>query len=106
MIVLAGLALTACQAPAPSDRETRQLLAAQCGSCHIIPGIKTAQGRVGPSLVKVGERAFLAGKIPNSSENFERFLVHPQQMSPGGAMPELGISPRQAQAIRRTLWKK
>jgi cytochrome c len=38
-----------------------------CGSCHTIPGVDGAAGKVGPSLQGIGARTYLAGKLPNAS---------------------------------------
>jgi cytochrome c2 len=41
----------------------------------------------------------IAGKLPNTPANLRRFLEHPQSVVPGGAMPELGLSPQQSKII-------
>ncbi|WP_240047682.1 c-type cytochrome [Sphingomonas panacisoli] len=91
------LMLTAC-APAGRD-DTRVLIASQCAACHIVTGVPTARGRVGPSLVGIGRRRYIAGTLPNTPANLRRFLEHPQSVQPRGAMPELGLTPQQANAI-------
>jgi hypothetical protein len=37
-----------------------------CGSCHDIPGVRGADGRVGPPLGNIGERTIIAGMLPNT----------------------------------------
>ncbi|PRY20190.1 c-type cytochrome [Pseudosporangium ferrugineum] len=32
-----------------------------CGSCHTVPGVKGANGLVGPPLTKFGSRSYIAG---------------------------------------------
>lgn len=95
--------LTACHRTESESARIEPLIAAQCGGCHVVPGIATARGHVGPSLAGIAGRQFLAGTIPNTPRNMQAFLLHPQAMAPGGAMPELGLSPAQADAISRRL---
>ena len=40
-----------------------------CGSCHTIPGIRGADGEVGPPLLDWRRRGFIAGELPNSGPN-------------------------------------
>ena len=40
-----------------------------CGSCHEIPRIRSAHGRVGPPLQRFGRRIYIAGMLRNSSDN-------------------------------------
>jgi cytochrome c len=63
-----------------------------CGTCHTIPGIPSADGKVGPPLTDFAERSFVAGRLPNSTSNLVRWLRHPQQVEPGTAMPDLQLS--------------
>jgi cytochrome c len=70
-----------------------------CPTCHVIPNVPGAVGRVGPSLDALRQRSYLAGVLPNTPENLQRWLMHPQQIRPGTAMPEMGVSQANAQAI-------
>jgi cytochrome c2 len=63
-----------------------------CGACHVIPGIIGADGMVGPPLDHIASRGFLAGMLDNSFDNMVTWLRHPQQIVPGNAMPNLGLS--------------
>ena len=63
-----------------------------CGSCHVVPGVRRADGVIGPPLTAFGRRAFVAGEVPNTPENLEHWLENPQSIEPGTAMPNLGIS--------------
>jgi cytochrome c2 len=63
-----------------------------CGACHVIPGIIGADGMVGPPLDHIASRSFLAGMLHNTPENMVTWLRHPQQIVPGNAMPDLGLS--------------
>jgi cytochrome c2 len=59
----------------------------QCGACHVVPGIRSARGRVGPTLARFAHRPYLAGKWPNDPEHLLRWLRDPPAMAPHTAMP-------------------
>jgi mono/diheme cytochrome c family protein len=67
-----------------------------CGSCHIIPGVGTSRGQVGPPLDKFGLRHYIAGAVLNNPENLTRWLVAPESIEPGTAMPSVGATPEDA----------
>lgn len=75
-----------------------------CGGCHTIPGIPGAEGMVGPPLNSMGRRIFIAGVLRNSPENMMAWLQEPQRFIPGNAMPDMGISRRDAQDITAYLY--
>jgi len=70
-----------------------------CITCHQIPGVVGASVPVGPPLDKMGLRSFVGGVIPNTPPNMVRFLRAPKQFVPDGAMPNLGITERDARDI-------
>jgi mono/diheme cytochrome c family protein len=70
-----------------------------CVSCHTVPGVTGPAARVGPPLAGIGSRQMLAGVLPNSPESMARWLRAPHAFSPLGAMPELGVSERDARDI-------
>jgi cytochrome c2 len=70
-----------------------------CGACHSIRGIANAHGLVGPPLDNIGARTMIAGLLPNTAENMERWLETPQGIVPGNAMPDMGLSRRDAADI-------
>jgi cytochrome c2 len=70
-----------------------------CGSCHDIPGIIGAHGMVGPPLTRMASRQYVAGLLRNTPENMVRWLRFPQKVVPGNAMPNLGLSDRDARHI-------
>jgi cytochrome c2 len=78
---------------------TKSAMSAQCSSCHVIPGVPGAFGDIGPSLKGVARRPLIAGKLANNPANMVHWLMHPQQVSPGTAMPELGLTSDQAGKI-------
>jgi cytochrome c2 len=70
-----------------------------CGTCHAIPGIDNANGRVGPPLSGIGDRVFIAGRLQNNIDNMTKWISAPQSVDPGNAMPNMGISTTDARAI-------
>ena len=70
-----------------------------CVTCHVIPGIVGSNAPVGPPLEGIATRAFVAGVLPNSPDAMIRWLVSPQTISPGSAMPDLGVTVQDAADI-------
>ncbi|HEY0513490.1 MAG TPA: c-type cytochrome [Thermoanaerobaculia bacterium] len=75
-----------------------------CVSCHTIPGIDGARGQVGPSLAGIAARTYLAGKLPNQPANMIKWIRQPQEVSPGTAMPELGVTEQDGKDIAAYLY--
>ncbi len=104
-VLATSLGLAACdQRGSASERAQiergAQLIAANgCGACHEIPGIEGADGRVGPPLEHIATRIFIAGVLRNSPDNLARWIREPQKVAPGNAMPDMGLSRPQSQAI-------
>lgn len=71
----------------------------RCGSCHVIPGIRNADGLFGPPLVSMGRRTYIAGEFANDPENLVRWIMSPESMKPGTTMPTLGLSEQQARDV-------
>ena len=84
--------------------EAKTIILGQCAACHRVPGVPGAVGGVGPSLKGFAKRQIVAGKLPNSPANLVRWLMHPQQIVPGNAMPELGLTEDQARKIAAYLY--
>lgn len=70
-----------------------------CGSCHVVPGVSGANGQVGPPLTQFGMRSYIAGMLPNNADNLQHWIMDPQQVVPGNAMPDLGVTKVDAQDI-------
>jgi cytochrome c2 len=107
MVVL----LTACSESRPvleGNTENGRLLLRQygCGSCHRIPGVADADGRVGPPLAGVARRVYLAGVLPNTPENMARWIQGPQQFEPRTAMPNLQVGAAQARDMVAYLYRQ
>lgn len=75
-----------------------------CGSCHDIPGIRGADGMVGPPLTHWSQRRIIAGEMENSPEHLITWITMPQAVEPGTAMPNMGISDGEARDIAAYLY--
>jgi cytochrome c1 len=75
-----------------------------CGSCHAVPGIRGAVGVVGPPLDFFSRRTYIAGRLPNTPANLARWILDPQTVSPGTAMPRLGLDEQQARDVAAYLY--
>lgn len=83
----------------------REAIAAYgCGACHVVPGVRAAQGMVGPPLTAFAGRAYIAGEAPNTSSALIRWIMNPQSIEPGTAMPSLGVSEAHARDIAAYLY--
>jgi len=90
---------------ARASQGKQDILHIGCGACHQISGINTADGTVGPSLVNLSARRYIAGgALANTPANLARWIMHPQQIRPGGIMPDLGVDRRQAADIAAYLY--
>lgn len=77
-----------------------------CGSCHRIPGILNANGRVGPNLEDLGGQVYIGGQLPNAPEHLAAWIRNPQRFAPGTAMPNLGVTEADAWDIAAYLYGK
>ena len=68
----------------------------ECGVCHVIPGIPSAVGRVGPSLEQYAVRPYVAGKFANEPETLVRWILDAPAMAPQTAMPAIAMSQQEA----------
>ena len=77
-----------------------------CGGCHTATGLPQAHGSVGPPLDGVGARGIIAGKLENKPDNLEQWIENPQKITPGTAMPNLGVTPNDARDLAAFLYTK
>ncbi|MBV9322186.1 MAG: c-type cytochrome [Chloroflexi bacterium] len=86
-----------------------------CGGCHTIPNIPGAAGTIGPNLgphdnvPPVSQRPMIAtypnGTVPNNSvDDLSKWIMNPQALKPGTAMPTLGLSQDEATAAAAYLY--
>lgn len=73
------------------------ILSSGCGSCHEISGIPGARGTIGPSLKGFKDRAMIGGVLSNSPDNLKLWLKNPRAVDAKTAMPNLNLTPEQAQ---------
>ena len=75
-----------------------------CGSCHVVPGIAGANGSAGPPLAGFASRLYVAGVFENRPDNLVRWITSPQEVTPGTAMPNLGVTKAQARDMAAYLY--
>jgi mono/diheme cytochrome c family protein len=75
-----------------------------CTTCHLVPGIVGPHAPVGPPLDRIATRKYIAGMLPNTAENMLRWLRAPQDVNPRTAMPDLGVSERDARDMAAYLY--
>lgn len=109
LLLLAGLLVSACgeaqavalAAPSGGDAAEGRVAVRRygCGSCHQIPGVRGANGVVGPPLDDFARRKYIAGNLPNEAESLVAWIMDPQAIEPGTAMPTLGVTETDARNI-------
>lgn len=75
-----------------------------CVSCHTIPGIQGANATVGPPLTSMARRSYIAGVLPNTPPNLERWIMDPPAVDSLTAMPPLGVTAADARTIAAYLY--
>jgi cytochrome c len=107
------LVLAACQGDEPDpieieggDPEQGAALVDEygCIECHYIPGVEGPHGTNAPGLQLWANRGVIAGAAPNQPEHVIAFLMDPNSIQPGSAMPNLGISEEEARHITAFLF--
>ena len=87
-----------------ADEGRRKIADVGCGSCHVIPGVPGADSTVGPPLTQWADRVYIAGALANEPENLVQWLLDPQAIEPGTAMPNLLLSEKDARDISAFLY--
>ena len=87
----------------PSDSMARRgreiFLSGPCALCHAITGTP-AGSRVGPELTHLASRRTLAaGTLPNGKGNLAAWILDPQRIKPGTAMPATALPPADLEAL-------
>lgn len=113
--LLLSLAIAGCKPP-PDDGQSMPLgdpangLTAiervGCGSCHTIPGLRWPQGKAGPALYGLADRALIAGKLPNRPDVLAAYIRDAPALVPGSAMPAMPVSEVEARDIAAYLYEK
>ena len=89
--------------PPDAQRGKRALLNYACVACHEIPGVTGSEVRVGPPLAGMGQRRTVGGVLDNTPEAMAAFLRSPPTHAPGTAMPEMGMTARDARDMAEYL---
>jgi cytochrome c2 len=107
-LVAAAAMASGCHQPGTMDIERargKALLASYgCTACHSIKGLQAGAGQAGPPLEDIAGNSYIAGVLPNTSAAMTRWIVAPRSISPGTAMPDLGVSPDEARAMAAYLY--
>jgi cytochrome c2 len=77
-----------------------------CGRCHALKSVRGATGMVGPPLDGVALRRIIGGHLANNPSNMEHWIQDPQHVSPGTAMPDLGVGKEDARDITAFLYTR
>lgn len=114
LLLLPGLLLIGCAADAQGQvtlveggdpvRGAQSIQRQGCHSCHRIPGIPGANSYVGPPLIAWSERQYIAGSMENTPDNLIAWIMQPQAIEPGTAMPNMGIDEQEARDIAAFLY--
>lgn len=75
-----------------------------CASCHTIPGVQGANATVGPPLTNMASRGYIAGVLPNAPDNLIRWIRDPKGVDSLTAMPNTGVTERDARDIAAYLY--
>jgi cytochrome c len=87
-----------------AERGRRIIVDYGCGACHTIPGVRGARGLVAAPLTEWSQRRYIAGALVNEPDNLIQFIVSPESIEPGTAMPNLGLSHDAARDIAAYLY--
>jgi mono/diheme cytochrome c family protein len=116
-LLVVGLAVSNCSGTNPTEavayaaatggnpqRGRAAIVDRNCGACHTIPGVREAQGKVGPPLFWWSRRGLIAGEVPNTPANLVQWVRNPQSIEPNTAMPALGLSDGEARDVAAYLF--
>ena len=99
LLAVAGCSKSVSKVSAPPHTAPQLIVQYGCQTCHVIPGVPGAVGKVGPSLENLNQRSYLAGTLSNTPSNLQLWIRHPQSIHPGTAMPEMGVTQSDAREI-------
>jgi cytochrome c oxidase assembly factor CtaG/cytochrome c2 len=75
-----------------------------CQSCHSIPGIRGAMALVGPPLGGIASRSYIAGVLVNNPANMMTWIRNPPAVDDKTAMPNMGVTEKDARDISAYLY--
>ena len=76
-----------------------------CIACHTIDGMLGSQALVGPPLTRMAGRSYLAGSMQNNPTNLIRWIQRPRDIHHDTAMPNTGVTERDARDIAAYLYQ-
>lgn len=91
---------------AESERGRVALAAYGCAACHSIKGMHAPERTVGPPLEHIVKNSYIAGVLPNNADAMTRWIMAPRRVSPGTAMPDLGVTAEEARAMAAYLYSQ
>ena len=69
-----------------------KVISHDCHSCHEIPGVPVNANRKGPGLTHWSRKSKIADQWPNTPENLEDYIRHPDRMMHGkGVKSEISM---------------
>jgi cytochrome c len=114
--VVAGLLLAFSTACDSADNELPELAGGNadrgravikkygCNTCHTISGVAGADGLVGPPLNGIAQRMYIGGVARNTPTNLVAWIENPKQFDSKTAMPNVGVTHRDAVDIASYLY--
>ena len=75
-----------------------------CSTCHTIAGVRGADGLVGPPLTGIADRMYIGGVARNTPVNMVSWIENPKQFDSKTAMPNVGVTHRDAVDIASYLY--
>lgn len=75
-----------------------------CNTCHTIAGVRGADGLVGPPLTGIAARMYIGGVARNTPANMVSWIEDPKQFDARTAMPNVGVTHRDAVDIASYLY--
>ena len=87
-----------------AKRGEREIKKYGCEACHAFPGLTGSRAIVGPPLAGIAQRSFIAGVLPNTPENLVTWLENPPGVDSKTAMPNMGVTGRDARDIAAYLY--
>lgn len=87
------------------ERGRQAIARAGCGSCHTIEGIDWPQGQAGPPLRDFGDRALIAGHLPNRPDLLAAYIRNAPVLAPEATMPAMPVTEQEARDIAKFLYR-
>jgi len=75
-----------------------------CNTCHVIAGVRGADGLVGPPLTGIAQRMYIGGVARNTPKNMVAWIEDPKEFDAETAMPDVWVSHRDAVDIASYLY--